>query len=324
MEVTVDANKGCIYKGISQPLVESSRPTQKALADPVSHTLLQSIFPDIAPLNLLHPSDPNFNAEYCRTLHDITRFAHQRAMEEMFASVYGMGKKWKVCYRLKSDIPLLVDVIFLDRNPPSSERRATVTEAELRSPMMTAFWAGMREEGWPQKPRQAPVPIPARDPHFLPDSSAEYSTTCHTILSRDYMFLSLRMGFHYTTLEAFCSEESAKNYLRFQYKGGGAVLERRTARITLLEGILTEIGFENRSEGDFLDAVMPYRSCPENLTFLKALGRLTILTKQLDMALCNEAIVLWYHDYIKRRLEASLASDSGGGQPEDSPGAAPK
>lgn len=302
--VTVDATNGVIYDGVMESIINSDRGQNLSLSDSISYGLLQSIMPHISPLNLLHPSDREFASENCRTLHDITRFAHQRAMEEMFAGAHRLGKKWQVCYRLKSDIPLLVDVIFLDREPPNSEKRAMISEAKLHSPMLTSFWDGLREEGWPAKaPGGTAIPLtPTKEAHTFPELHAEYSTNCYTILSNEYMFLSLRMGYHFTTIEAFCTEESGKNYIRFQYKGGGASQERRLARIDLLSFILAEIGFENRIQGDFLDSIDAYRECRENLQILKTLGRLTLLTKQLDMALSNNAIVQWYKDYFKRKL----------------------
>lgn len=307
--VTVDADNSIIYDGVVEAILKPSRPPQASPASELSLTMLQSIMPHIAPLNLLHPADPNFKAENCQTLHDITRFAHQKAMSEMFASAYKMGKKWKICYRLKSDIPLLVDVIFLDRQPPRRGKRAIITETQINSPMLTAFWAGMREEGFPAKLSTGsqvvpPLAIGHPELHYS-ELEAEYSTKCHTILSREYMFLSLRMGYHFTTLEALCTAERGKNYIRFQYKGGGAAIDRRTARIKLLAGILLDLGFENRSQGDFLDALYAYHDCQESIGLLKTLGRLILLTKQLDMALSGEAITLWYQDYFRRRLGIS-------------------
>jgi pyruvate,water dikinase len=39
----------------------------------------------ITPLHLTNPEAPDFTPQGCRTLHDITRFAHEIAVKEMFA-----------------------------------------------------------------------------------------------------------------------------------------------------------------------------------------------------------------------------------------------
>ena len=115
------------------------------------------------------------------------------------------------------------------------------------------------------------------------------------------MLLSLRMGYHFSTIEALCTEIESKNYIRVQYKEGGAPLDRRIRRIKLLAAILSRMGFENSSQGDFLDAMITYQSCPALLSKLRLLGRISMMTKQLDMALSNDAIAQWYiEDYVKK------------------------
>jgi len=65
--------------------------------------------------------------------------------------------------------------------------------------------------------------------------------------------------------------------------------------------ILTRAGFENFSKGDFLDSRMSYQDAQSIKDALYLLGRLTVITKQLDMALSNDAIAKWYtNDFLKK------------------------
>ena len=94
----------------------------------------------------------------------------------------------------------------------------------------------------------------------------------------------------------------SNNYIRMQFKEGGAVVKRRIRRIKLLVDILSRLGFENFSKGDFLDTRLTYRDADSIKKGLYDLGRLTMLTKQLDMALSNDSIAAWYTRDIMRKL----------------------
>ena len=112
--------------------------------------------------------------------------------------------------------------------------------------------------------------------------------------------LSIRMGYHYSIIEAYCSAEPAKNFIRFQYKEGGATLDRRMRRIHLIIELLRLMGFDYSNRGDFLEAKMAYEERDDIAKKLYLIGRISIKTKQLDMALSNDAVTRWYtKEYIK-------------------------
>ncbi len=69
------------------------------------------------------------------------------------------------------------------------------------------------------------------------------------------------------------------------------------------------MGFENYSHADFLDVLLSYRPQDELCQRLTLLGRLTMMTKQLDMALSNDEVAQWYKRDITRRL--GLTPDEG-------------
>jgi pyruvate,water dikinase len=121
------------------------------------------------------------------------------------------------------------------------------------------------------------------------------------ILGKEYMLLGLHMGYHFSTVEAMCTKDVNKNYIRIQYKDGGATLDRRIRRIRILADILSAMGFSNFTEADFLDAYLHYQSCSSIKISLQNIGRLSIMSKQLDMALANDSIANWYkNDFLKR------------------------
>ena len=65
--------------------------------------------------------------------------------------------------------------------------------------------------------------------------------------------------------------------------------------------ILSRMGFKHSGRGDFLDAKISYEDHPAMAEKLRLLGRITMMTKQLDMALSNDAVSQWYtQDFMKQ------------------------
>ncbi len=301
--VTVDATAGAIFSGFQEELIQARRPEYELFSDIAIFGLLQDILTRIAPLNLIHPSDANFVPEKCQTFHDITRFCHQKAMEEMFLGGLNVPGKDELSVRLKSDIPLKVNIIYIDQDYHTYAAKGSVEEDDIASEPMRHFWSGVKHEGWPAAHKMdvkgfmsvmgTSVTSGARD---------DFSETSFAILSQEYMIISFRMGYHFTTVEAMCTDEIRKNYVRMQYKEGGASLDRRARRIKLIMDILGRLGFEHHSKGDFLDSRLAYRKAETIFERLHILGRLTMLTKQLDMALSNDKVAEWYTKDIMKKL----------------------
>jgi pyruvate,water dikinase len=181
---------------------------------------------------------------------------------------------------------------------------------------MQAFWAGIKEEGWPLPRAEIRGLTLETGGDSEPERKSEFTEDSYAILSREYMITSLRMGYHFSTIEAMCSDEPNKNFIGLQYKEGGAALDRRLRRLRLITRILEAMGFENLSKGDFLDSRVAYLNSQEALQKLRLIGRLTMMTKQLDMALSNDSITDWYVADFMRRLGLACGANAGGTLPE--------
>jgi pyruvate,water dikinase len=167
---------------------------------------------------------------------------------------------------------------------------------------MQAFWSGVREQGWPIPPADLKGFASVVSRHVTVGEGAYFSENSYAILSREYMMASLRMGYHFTTVESMSSEDCSKNFICLQFKQGGASYDRRIRRLRLITGILSTLGFENASKGDFLDSRIAYMESKDILYRLRIIGRLTMMTKQLDMALSNDAVTDWYMNDFKKKL----------------------
>ena len=302
IEVTVDATEAVIYEGRQEALIKARQVLHETTDQLAIFGLMRNILTKISPLNLVDSTASNFTPANCKTLHDITRFIHQKAMEEMFKSCSNIGCKEDIGLRLKTDIPMSINIIYVDKDMSEYAKNRWIEEEQIDSIPMLAFWEGVKKEGWPSTPNvNLEGLISVMSTQILRTQQNDFLERSFAILGKEYMLLGLHMGYHFSTVEAMCTKDVNKNYIRIQYKDGGATLDRRIRRIRILADILSAMGFSNFTEADFLDAYLHYQSCSSIKISLQNIGRLSIMSKQLDMALANDSIANWYkNDFLKR------------------------
>ena len=301
--VTVDAGKGMIYDGEQPQLVAARRPEREVGADLATMCTLRGVLMRVSPLELVHPGDENFSIANCHTLHDLTRFCHQRSMEEMFYGGLSVPEKERVSVKLRTEIPLDVNVIYVDQAMTPEMRETGIDENQLDCEPMRHFWNGVRKQGWPARPLPRDFErFRIFDTSMVHPESEGYSESSFALLGREYMIVGLRMGYHFTTVEGICTADPQKNYIRMQYKEGGATPERRERRIKLIKDVLTRLGFDHQAKGDFLDTRLVGGAARQVRRALFRLGQLTMLTKQLDMALTNDQVAAWHTRQIMQKL----------------------
>ena len=90
----------------------SSRGEKKESDDSAYSRKLRALLDHITPLHLLDPSDPGFRPQSCRSLHDIIRYAHEKAVQTMFGLGDIAGGASSRCRKLDTNLPL--DIYLLD------------------------------------------------------------------------------------------------------------------------------------------------------------------------------------------------------------------
>ncbi len=83
-EVTVYADGKAVYDGVVQSMLESPCARKDLISGSPFMRKLTSIMSFISLLELVDPNADNFTPEGCRSFHDIIRFCHEKAMQEMF------------------------------------------------------------------------------------------------------------------------------------------------------------------------------------------------------------------------------------------------
>jgi len=310
-EITVDATEGVVYEGRLDDVVRMRTRSTRRNVDQDTTQMLDRIMQKISPLNLLNPADEDFQPSGCRTFHDIIRFAHQSAIKEMFAAAESLVGKQRLGLQLVTPIPVDMNIIFIDDTYKKFKNRKKIREKDLTSIPMAAFWSGVNKEGWPSanKARITGAKFGTALESQKKERDTEFSVSSFAILTKEYMISGLHMGYHFSTVEAMVSDEISRNFIRMQYKEGGAALDRRIRRVKLLSDILGVLGFDIGSKGDFFQSSISYLSRKDALDKLYILGRLAILTKQLDMALLNDDLAEWYTRYFKKKLGILVEED---------------
>jgi pyruvate, water dikinase len=298
-EITIDATNRTIYEGRVEELLTERSAVNLMKGSPV-YKVVQEAMKKIAPLNLIDPKKENFTPKGCRTLHDIIRFAHEMAMQEMFRSGDTFAEEETLAVRLKVRLPMSIFVIDLGGGmlePPTSAKSVEV-EA-LRSIPFLALLQGMTH---PDVQWQGGVDVNLagfacilaesvlRDPH----AEGRMGGPNYAVISKEYLNFNARLGYHFATIDTYCGPVINDNYIIFSFKGGAADIGRRSRRALLISKILKHLEFRVDLKGDLIRGELKKYDQARIQEKLDQLGRMLGSVRLLDMVLSDDGQVDWY------------------------------
>ncbi|MBW1675884.1 MAG: pyruvate, water dikinase [Deltaproteobacteria bacterium] len=311
MHVTVDAVYANIYEGVVEELLRKKKTDDSFKASPVLRQL-REILQMITPLNLTDPRSPDFRPTGCKTLHDITRFAHEVSLEAMFdlskKSHFAAESTKQLVYR----VPMQWWVIDLEDGIKEGAKGKKVRYEEIVSIPMRALWEGMTAIPW-----KGPPPVDTRgflsvmlaastDPSMDPAVRKGFAEKNYIIISKHFCNLSSRLGFHFSTTEAYVGDNPNENYVSFIFKGGAANVDRRVRRVQLIGKLLQQFDFRTEVKEDSLFARLEGHDQDYVKERLKILGHIIMHTRQLDMGMSNVARANWYYEDILKGIESFM------------------
>jgi pyruvate, water dikinase len=292
--VSLDATRRKVFAGEAWPgLVEETRARTAGAPRRRTESPLHEA---VLALTLTDPFSARFRPRGCRSLHDIVRYTHEKAVAAMFELGDRAGRETgRRVRRLATAVPL--DLVVLDLGGAIGEDgsdRRDVAPAEVLSLPFQALWRGVTAPGvsWTGRTqisvsgfasvigaRVAGSDRPAR----------ELGGRNYAIVGPDYLNLNARLAYHFAMVDALVGETAENNFVNFRFRGGAADARRRDLRARFLAEVLVGAGFGVDRRGDLVTAWVrryPPQVCE---AALELLGRLMACARQLDMLMTNEA-----------------------------------
>jgi len=293
-EVTVHTTEHKVYEGWVQSLMENPCAKRDLVENSAFMQRLKYVIDFISPLRLIDPASEIFKPDGCRSMHDIIRFCHEKAVQEMFHISHRRIRKIRGSKKLKFDIPMLMYVLDVGGGLSGKTRdQASVDIDEINSAPLVAVlkglnhpkiqWGNVLHFDWAGHDKTV------MSGGIISPDSAMFAS--HATVSRDYANLNLKFGYHFVIVDALFDAQTEVNSILFRFNGGGADLSKRILRAKFLVRILEALDFEVLQKSDLVDAEFTSTDRETAAEKLNMLGRLLGATRLMDMYLKNDEMV---------------------------------
>ena len=307
MEITIDAEDRQIYKGRVPELLAFKTAVNLNVAAAKEFRILKRLLDTVSSLKLVDPLMDNFVPEACETYHDVLRFVHEKAVGELVEMGRDDRRLLKDYRALPLELPIPAGILVIDIGggikPDVQDDKVHL--AAIASMPFRALLDGMLTPGiW----RTGAANIGFGD--FITSIvnvpadavCGQYSGHNIAIISRDYLNLSLRFGYHFNIIDAYCSDIARDNHIYFRFLGGATDITKRSRRARLIAMILEASGFNVGSKGDIVTGRSGNMPKAEIMRTLDILGRVVGFTRQLDVQMYSD-------EQVDRYAGAFLSGD---------------
>lgn len=292
-EITLDTTRCAVYRGRIPALDRFELTEEDAFEDSYEYRLMRRLLKHIAPLNLVDPHGENFLPSACRTYHDITRYIHESAVNELISLSERQGA---ACMssprRLQTSIPLGLVLVDAGGGVASPGDAGAVFPEEIASLPMREFLAGIDSCGmWCTEPVSVDLGS------FMSSVTRTFSSSMASpravgrnlaVVLRNYMNVHLRLGYHFNIIDAYLGDTVNDNYIYFRFMGGVTDFIRRSRRAKFVAEVLERFDFRVEIHGDLVVGRVKKLDSARMSRRLRMLGGLVGYARQLDARMHSE------------------------------------
>lgn len=304
--VSVKADRSAaIYRGMVASFQNRRQSSRVGVVSGAARKRLDTLLNLVEPLTLTDTRSAAFTPSGCRTIHDIIRFCHEKAVTSMFG-ISGDLQDAAMSVKLTTHLPVGIRCADLGGGLRKGLTTCdTITPDDVASLPFRALWRGFSHPGvsWEgtvnfEQNRLMKMLATTATSEFGEEPGGE----SYALLGHDYLNLSMKFGYHFTTVDALCTDDANQNYVSLEFAGGAGSLAGRSLRVQFLAQVLQRLNFEVSVRNDMLDASLGRVDADDILAALDPLGRLLASSRLLDMALKNR-------DDVQRCADAFFAGN---------------
>lgn len=293
MEITLDTYHRVVYAGHVSELISYERNQPTVFEESPEFRLLRRLLKRIAPLHLIDPQAPEFTPEGCTSVHDLIRFIHEKAVEELM-DLPALLRRFKGAnvWTLESEVPIGLKILDLGGGLSPEATGGRVRMTDIRSLPLAALWTGISQpDVWSTEPVDVDfkglMSSLTRNWEALGGRNLVAGFNL-AVIDRTYMNLHLRLGYHFNLIDARMLEEPQHNHIYFRFIGGVTDITRRSRRAQVLAQILTKYHFNTVTKGDLVVGRLLHLPREGIKSRLEILGALIGFTRQLDIQLRSD------------------------------------
>ncbi|MBM2815241.1 MAG: phosphoenolpyruvate synthase [Ignavibacteria bacterium] len=309
-DVTVIAHESRVYEGTVREInLEEKFDINKRSQFMISplYTIWSNLTKYLFNLNLVDSESSNFNLDNCHTIHDIIRYVHEMSIRAMFKFNPDENLEQLKTYKLKFDVPIDLYIIDLGKGIKEIGSNILMINDILSKPLLSLI-TGMTTPGitW-----SGFVSLDGKgfadmilgnigDPNV---QNVSLNQKSYALISDKYLNFFSQLGYHFSRLDSFASDQINTNYINFNFKGGAANMLRKSRRIEVISKILEALDFDTYCKEDSMTAKI--RNIPKERVYnlISELGKLMGAVRNTDVIMLSD-------EHVSLFVEAFLNGES--------------